>query len=43
MTTWFKQLDTWPKQIVALVCIWFVTLVGLVSKNGMMSPDIFSF
>src|ERR1017187_10041974 len=30
MTIWFKQLDAWPKSIVALVCIVFVTLVGLV-------------
>jgi len=30
MTSWLKRIDTWPKQIVALVCIWFITLVGLV-------------
>lgn len=29
MTTWLKRLDTWPKQIVALVCVGSVTLIGL--------------
>ena len=30
MTTRLKRLETWPKQIVVLVCIVFVTLVGFV-------------
>jgi signal transduction histidine kinase len=43
MTTWFKQLDTWPKQIVALVCIWFVTLVGLVDYLTGYETFFFTF
>ena len=30
MTTWLKRLESWPKQIVVLVCILVVTLVGVV-------------
>ena len=26
----FTRIDAWPKQVVILVCIWFVTLVGLI-------------
>jgi signal transduction histidine kinase len=30
MMTRLKRFDTWPKQLVALICICFVTLIGLV-------------
>jgi hypothetical protein len=30
MTTWLNRIAAWPKQIVSLACIVFVTLVGLV-------------
>ncbi len=28
MTTWLKRIEAWPRQIVVLVCVWFVTLIG---------------
>jgi signal transduction histidine kinase len=30
MTTWLKWFDTWPRQIVVLVCVCLVALIGLV-------------
>ena len=30
MTAWLKQIGTWPKQVVVLVCILFITLMALV-------------
>ena len=43
MTTWFKRFDAWPKQIVALVCIVFVTLVGLVDYLTGYETFFFTF
>ena len=43
MTIWFKQLDAWPKSIVALVCIVFVTLVGLVDYATGYETFFFTF
>ncbi len=43
MTKWFKWLDTWPVQIVALVCILFVTLVGLVDYFTGYETFFFTF
>ena len=43
MTTWFKRIDTWPKSIVALACIVFVTLVGLVDYATGYETFFFTF
>jgi signal transduction histidine kinase len=43
MTTWHNRLDAWPKQIVALVCIVFVTLVGLVDYLTGYETFFFTF
>ena len=43
MTTWFKRFDAWPKQVVVLVCILFVTLVGLVDYVTGYETFFFTF
>jgi signal transduction histidine kinase len=43
MTTWLKRLDTWPKQIVALVCIGLVALVGFVDYLTGYETFFFTF
>ena len=43
MMTWIKRLETWPKQFVALVCIWIVTAVGLVDYLTGYETFFFSF
>jgi signal transduction histidine kinase len=43
MTNWFKRIETWPKPIVALVCIVFVTLVGLVDYLTGYETFFFTF
>jgi len=43
MTTRLKQLEAWPRQIVALVCIWFVTLIGLVDYLTGYETFFFTF
>lgn len=43
MTNWFKRIETWPKPIVALVCIVFVTLVGLVDYASGYETFFFTF
>ena len=43
MTTWLKRLDAWPKQIVALICIVWVTLVGLVDYATGYETFFFTF
>lgn len=40
---WLKRLDTWPKQVVVLVCILFVTLVGLVDYMTGYETFFFTF
>jgi signal transduction histidine kinase len=43
MTTWLKRLETWPKQVVVLVCIVFVTLVGFVDYLTGYETFFFTF
>ena len=43
MTLWLKQLDAWPKQIMALICIVLVTLVGLVDYVTGYETFFFTF
>ncbi len=43
MTSWLKRIDAWPKQIVALICIVWVTLVGLVDYITGYETFFFTF
>jgi signal transduction histidine kinase len=43
MTIWLKRIDTWPKPMVALVCIVFVTLVGLADYLTGYETFVFTF
>jgi signal transduction histidine kinase len=43
MMTWLKRFDTWPKQVVILCCILFVTLVGFVDYLTGYETFFFTF
>lgn len=43
MTNWLKQIDAWPKPVLALVCIVIVTLVGLVDYATGYETFFFTF
>ncbi len=43
MMTWLKRFETWPKQVVVLACIVFVTLVGFVDYLTGYETFFFTF